>query len=324
MASQTSLHDGEEATTMKGSSSDEQPVFENWMRDLPEKLHNEPLKNIAIPGSHDSFSYFLDCKSPVASGSPDTVRNLVSVFGDAARKIVHNWSVTQSLDFQQQLQLGIRYFDFRVSFCRDRNGFFFVHGLHGNEVCEGLRTIKAWLDDHPKEVVLLDFNHLYDMDGKHEQLIVALEEIFSSKLCPHMEVSSVSLRMLWENGWQVLLIYHDSIASSRGCIWPAPSIFSVWPNTTEPVQMVNILNAYHTRGRPRDRFYVSQGVLTPTGTAILQHISRSLRDVLARPAIKNTKFFLKDKKIGPEGVNIVIADFVEIDHFVETVLALNH
>ncbi|XP_041459366.1 PI-PLC X domain-containing protein 3-like [Lytechinus variegatus] len=297
--------------------------FSNWMGELPDRLRSESLKNIAIPGSHDSFSFFLDCQSPVSSGSPDTVRNLVAVFGDAAKKIVHNWSVTQSLNFKQQLDLGIRYFDFRISRCPGKEGFYFVHGLHGLQVSNGLREINDWLNEHPREVVIIDFNHLYCMQEKHDQLISCIEGAFSSKLCPEMDLEAVTLNVLCDEGWQVITIYHDETSVKHPNIWQGRSIHSVWPNTTEAPKMVNILNAHHTRGRPQDKFYVSQGVLTPTGTTILQHIGSNLKDVLATAAIRNTKFFLKDKAIGPKGINIVIADFVEMEQYVESVLALN-
>lgn len=298
-------------------------TFPNWMGELPDRLRSESLKNIAIPGSHDSFSFFLDCQSPVASGSPDTVRNLVAVFGDAAKKIVHSWSVTQALNFKQQLDLGIRYFDFRISRCPGKEGFYFVHGLHGLGVSDCLREINDWLNEHPREVIIIDFNHLYCMQEKHSELISCIEEAFSSKLCPEMDLEAVTLNVLCDEGWQVITIYHDETSVKHTNIWQGTIIHSVWPNTAEAPKMVNILDAHHTRGRPPDKFYVSQGVLTPTGTTILQHIGNNLKGVLAGTAIRNTKHFLQDKTIGPTGINIVIADFVEMEQYVEAVLALN-
>ena len=275
-------------------------------------------------GSHDSFTFYLDSTSPVAPGSPDTVRNLVSMFGDVAKKIVHSWSVTQSLNFEEQLNMGIRYFDFRVSCWPGKEGFFFVHGLYGLGVCESLRKMNVWLDDHPKEMVFLDFNHLYSLEGKHQELVTCIEETFASKLCPEMDLEAASLSVLRDVGWQVVVFYHhQATALGNPQLWPASSVHSVWPNTTQPRQMVDILNAHHTRGRPPNKFYVSQGVLTPTGTTILQHISNDLKEIFAVPAMRNTKFFLQDKASGPKGINIVLADFVETEQFVDAVLALN-
>ncbi|XP_072024994.1 PI-PLC X domain-containing protein 3-like [Amphiura filiformis] len=299
--------------------------FSNWMSKLPPRLCYEPLKNIAIAGSHDSFSFYLDHTSEVASGPPGTVRNLVSVFGATAKKIMYNWSVTQSLTFKEQLDHGIRYLDLRVSARAHTSDLFFVHGLFGNTVESGLRDINEWLDAHPKEVVLVDFNHFYDMNAEdHQILVLQIQQIFDDKVCPLMDIDKSALNVLWDNKWQVIVFYcHEDTTIDKAQLWPSNCIKSIWPNTTEASKMVDILETYLTRGRPNDKFYVSQGVLTSNGTFILQHIDSSLKNDCAPEAMKNLLLFLKNKSIGPKGINIVIADFIELDDFVSKVLALN-
>lgn len=39
-----------------------------WMTNLPEPLTNIPINNLAIPGSHNSGSYYLDPSTPIAPG----------------------------------------------------------------------------------------------------------------------------------------------------------------------------------------------------------------------------------------------------------------
>uniref|UniRef100_A0A674M9H6 Phosphatidylinositol specific phospholipase C X domain containing 2 n=1 Tax=Takifugu rubripes TaxID=31033 RepID=A0A674M9H6_TAKRU len=39
----------------------------NWMGSLPSKLSAMPLKHLAVPGSHDSFTYWVDVHAPVRS-----------------------------------------------------------------------------------------------------------------------------------------------------------------------------------------------------------------------------------------------------------------
>ncbi|XP_070557628.1 PI-PLC X domain-containing protein 3-like [Ptychodera flava] len=306
------------------SSSETERDYSNWMANLSEKLCCEPLKNIAIPGSHNSFTSSLDVKSGVAPGSPDTIRNLVHFFGNKAKEIVYKWSVNQSLTLTEQLDRGIRYFDLRVSSCLGKEDLHFVHGLFAGKVVDAMNEINTWLESHPKEVVLLDFNHLFDMqDTHHTQLTKQLMEIFGSKICPSIDVDGCALNILWENQWQVIVFYHNDIAHSNHNLWHGSMIPSVWPRTPEAPKMVNILEAYHTKGRNPDKFHVTQGVLTPTGTTILANIGRDLKSVCAIMAIRNLQFYLKDKTIGAKGVNIVIADFIELHDFVSSVLALN-
>ncbi|XP_033118202.1 PI-PLC X domain-containing protein 3-like [Anneissia japonica] len=308
------------------ASSSSTKMNPSWMENLPPDLCCQPLKNIAIPGTHNTFTYSLKADSPVSPGTPDTIRNLVTVFGKPASKVILKWSITQSLTIKEQLEYGIRYFDLRVATCKKHPGLYFIHGLYGCSVESGLAEIAEWLDAHPKEVVFLDFNHLYDMQPQdHQKLFEILKETFGNKLCPIIDTEETALNVLWENGWNVLVFYHNSYRQREdiNTLWPGSHIPAPWPNTPEPTKMVNLLEANHTRGRNVKTFHVTQGILTPSGTTILQHIARPLKAVFAVPAMKNLKFYLKDKKAGATGVNIVTADFVETDNFVECVLALN-
>ena len=36
-----------------------------WMSNLPEHLFNQPIRKLAIPGSHDSASFWLDPHAPL-------------------------------------------------------------------------------------------------------------------------------------------------------------------------------------------------------------------------------------------------------------------
>jgi len=68
-----------------------------------------------VPGTHNSFTFHLDASGNVASDASYTVRNLVTCLGAPAKKIISNWSRTQSLGVEAQLKAGVRYFDIRVS-----------------------------------------------------------------------------------------------------------------------------------------------------------------------------------------------------------------
>lgn len=116
------------------------------------------------------------------------------------------WSVTQNLTFREQLEAGIRYFDLRVS---SKPGdtdqeIYFIHGLFGIKVWDGLMEIDAFLTQHPQEIIFLDFNHFYAMDESHHKcLVLRIQEAFGNKLCPACSVESMTLRSLWEKKYQV-------------------------------------------------------------------------------------------------------------------------
>ena len=50
--------------------------YSTWMTDLPENLKAAPISLLAIPGTHNSFTYTLTKKSPVGPDNPGWIKNL--------------------------------------------------------------------------------------------------------------------------------------------------------------------------------------------------------------------------------------------------------
>lgn len=69
------------------------------------------------------------------------------------------WSQTQEYDMQDHLCLGVRYLDLRIY--RDGNTFCLVHGFAANELFGEIDNIAQFVESHPSEIVILDFNHIY-------------------------------------------------------------------------------------------------------------------------------------------------------------------
>jgi GGDEF domain-containing protein len=111
--------------------------------------------------------------------------------------------------------MGIRYFDLRVCRTTDQNSslkspFTFTHGLLGHLVRDCLEEINEFLNQHSKEIVLLDFNHFYDFNEHcgHDQLIHLIHEVFGKKLCTTVRIiHECTLNYLWNNHQQVILLY---------------------------------------------------------------------------------------------------------------------
>ena len=79
----------------------------NWMSYLSQTIkENVPLTRIAIPGSHNSATYFL--RGPKTQEWPDKGgKKLVT------ESHLHRWGQCIKQNTYQQLELGLRYFDFR-------------------------------------------------------------------------------------------------------------------------------------------------------------------------------------------------------------------
>ncbi|XP_076868898.1 PI-PLC X domain-containing protein 2 [Brachyhypopomus gauderio] len=298
----------------------------DWMGSLCPVLTALPLKHLAVPGSHDSFSFWMDEQAPVAPDQTAVVKRLAAVFRLLAKKVMKKWSVTQNLTFREQLEGGIRYFDLRVSSKPGEKGHevYFIHGLFGHKVRDGLEDINTFLNVHRKEVVFLDFNHHYAMEEQHHRyLIRMLREVFGPKICRISLVEDVTLDFLWDRQFQVLVFYHHLYAEGCPLVWPGAKIPAPWANTTDTTKLIHFLET--TLGeRPKyGSFHVSQAVLTPRLTTVIRGLLGGLRKYLVEKNLPTIMTWVEAQKPGLNGVNIITSDFVELVDFANTVIRLN-
>lgn len=293
---------------------------ENWMSQLPEDMLDSPIAAIAVPGSHNSFTSSLDRTSEIGPDADEAVK----VLGPLAKGAVYSWSVTQSLDLKSQLLHGIRYLDLRVTTKRGTTDIYFVHTLFGSKVADAMDKVLEFVNSHKKEIIILDFNHFYDMgEGHHRDFINMLLDRFSENLCIFVGVENLTLRMLWENGLQIVIIYHHEIASEFVQLWPGQSsIVAPYANTISVSGLLTFLDSTLTKSR-HGRLHVTQGVLTQDTSFVLRHLNSSLLKECAEQVMPELSKWIQGKPRGIDGLNIVMADFIELNNFVKIVIALN-
>ncbi len=103
---------------------------ENWMGQIADEI---PLHRIAIPGSHDAGT----------AGMP--------------------WpGETQTYGVGEQLLSGARYFDLRVHKKGDGQLVIYHDIIDGQAFLPVLEEIRSFLETHPTETLLLDFQHFKD------------------------------------------------------------------------------------------------------------------------------------------------------------------
>ncbi|TSK98512.1 PI-PLC X domain-containing protein 2 [Bagarius yarrelli] len=298
----------------------------DWMGSLSPSLTGLPLKHLAVPGSHDSFSFWLDERAPVGPDQKAFVKHLTYVFRLLAKKVMKKWSMTQNLTFREQLDGGIRYFDLRVSSKPGETDHevYFIHGLFGLRVRDGLNDINVFLNAHRKEVVFLDFNHHYAMDAEHHRyLINMLKEVFGSKLCRINAVEDITLDFLWEKKYQVLVFYHHPSAEGCPLLWPGSKIPAPWANTTDTTKLIQFLETTLSERAKNGSFHVSQAILTPRIKTIIRGLVHGLRNYLVEKNLPLILEWVETQKPGVNGVNIITSDFVELVDFANTVIRLN-
>ena len=100
------------------------------------------------------------------------MRKASKIFSRATKTIIYRWAKCQRSNCRRQLELGIRYFDIRLAKLapkkKETNGneisdsVRVIHGLYGEEIGAILSDIAEFLLRHTGEVVILDFQHIFD------------------------------------------------------------------------------------------------------------------------------------------------------------------
>ncbi len=132
------------------------------------------LIEIKMLGAHDAFTASLSESSPKDEAGIKA--------GDSGAKgmesdLLWSWiglnsSKAQSAHVDELLNKGVRYFDVRLSRYQNGGEFYTTHGRISDQFTgEGgiARKISAWAAEHPGEIIVLDFQSLFDIhtsDGK--------------------------------------------------------------------------------------------------------------------------------------------------------------
>lgn len=227
-----------------------------------------------------------------------------------------------------------RYFDLRIALNAAQQNLYFVHGLFCEEISGPFKQLLNFLNQHPKEFVILDFQHFYDFDKHHHlQLIDIVERFFRPKIFVRTSETSnlnqLTLSHAYNNEQQLIVIYrNDSFVTRdffRSRDFPTP-----WPNATNIPSLKAFLDQRLECRLPHHGF-VTQCVITPDTRYILRRFYSSIRKACAKKVDKQLADWIKTQTPGRfrEGdkptSNVFLADFVDIrnNNFSKIVVDLN-
>lgn len=174
----------------------------NWMYQMKSKLKNLKIREIAIPGTHDSGSYVKGFMNSIISW----------------KDLPNRYALTQDDDIYSQLKHGIRYFDIRIKYYPDRDEEFWVH--HGPVDMHPLSTITeqfARFMQFSKEIVIFDIHQLagnFD-DSAHSKLVQFLKENLGRYAADSTLGWSTTLGAIWESQNLLIITYPNNRIRER-------------------------------------------------------------------------------------------------------------
>ena len=171
-----------------------------------------------------------------------------------------------------------RYIDLRICHCltceQPSKEFYLCHAMRGEKLIPALNSIAQFIEQHPKEIFFLDFNHFYEVEANSDQLLIeVIHSTVGKYLYPYNKksLSDVTPSQMWELKKPIILCYHnDSVTATHDEFWPGDTIVSPWINTPNPVTLIDALNTNLKSHLLDNSFYVSQCVLSPQVTTFMK------------------------------------------------------
>eukprot|EP01084_Bolivina_argentea_P041739 77057_1 len=156
---------GEKSPRISSPPFKDFPRATEWMKQYKDKK----ITDLFIPGSHDSATSNIGDKSLLQKAL-------------GARGWGPNWAKAQELDIGEQLEVGIRSLDFRVT--KDENNkVYSCHGFISDLFLDDLNKIKDFVDKNKTEIVIVRVQGYSSKDD--EELDVAfsqIKQVFDSRL----------------------------------------------------------------------------------------------------------------------------------------------
>lgn len=311
-----------------------------WMEEFGTKhnLGKKPLCQVGLPGTHDSGTYRFDkTKGASTDSGLDSIQNILDR-GKVLGK-VNEWLLSaiferlcqcQSLTIREQLEQGIRYVDMRVGYHADSGTFMTCHGVFCVDVEEILEEITSFLQDNPKEIVIVEFKKLYGFqEGQYEALGNMIIKAFGNKLAVRDECpANAPVQKFWNKGYQAVVLYQNQnmCNQSNGRLWPLNYLDSPWPNAGNTTELYSALQK-KVANHSKDHFFAVQGILTPDAELIQKELWKgggdmSIRQVARRCGGKVVDWVEEEWK-PTKNLNIVIVDFFEDCNLLPAIINYN-
>eukprot|EP01116_Phalansterium_solitarium_P023463 TRINITY_DN8227_c0_g1_i1.p1 TRINITY_DN8227_c0_g1~~TRINITY_DN8227_c0_g1_i1.p1 ORF type:complete len:411 (-),score=103.73 TRINITY_DN8227_c0_g1_i1:636-1868(-) len=263
-----------------------------WMERLANVIGPQPLAQIVLPGTHHSGSYSITENSEVGPDAPTLLQGLHPQHTPGG-PVAAAWARTQTRDVYTQLDEGIRYLDLRVAFhsslddimehlfdddppaaeggeSHEFEGLFVSHSLLGATVELVLAQIRRWLDAHPRELIVVDFQKFENFDDMaHAKLVGLITDSLSSKMAPASFGPTNTYNELIGRGCQAVVVYGDAFAEGHGLLWPrSKSLFCPEIATHKMDKLESFCNEQLAK-RPTDKLFVLEMALTPSPDTIV-------------------------------------------------------
>lgn len=258
---------------------------QNWVYQLYQNRGHTTLRQMVIPGTHDSGTYNISASSDVA---PDGN----SIF-NIAKEAAAEWGKTQSYDMKTMLEKGIRHFDLRIK--KHKGEFVIVHGLVGMKVKDVLDQVQTFADQHPKEPIILEVAKT--PDGADMPALLDMFDLYVGRRKPDhtIKAAHLTLNQIWaddpsdQKNNNVIVIWASSSAEGKlQGYYGAEELEGTWADTESSATLKQrLLNGWLRNGRlykglknaPQGKLFYSAFTFTPKQSTVIKDALNPFGDI---------------------------------------------
>lgn len=247
----------------------------SWMSDIAKVIEHRTLRQLVIPGTHNSGTSLISSTSdlspessafPFISWLPHTL----------VAPTVAAFSKTQPTTIREQLDLGFRYLDLRVCWQSSTSRPMIAHSMYSHALSAVLDDIEHFLKTSPQEIVIIDFQHFYCMSPQaHSALHKDIVARFDKRLISRQASALTTVHDIWKDKRNIILFYGDDsdgsgadqVRQSELLFWERSTIRSEWADTNDILTLKSFLSK-ELINSPNDKLFVLQAILSPSGADI--------------------------------------------------------
>lgn len=240
------------------------------------------LRDLYIPGTHQSAMtpQSVDVQNSKFAIKPET---LTAVANRLMPRTMRGWVVCQDLSITQQLELGVRYLDLRISYHAGEDTFYLTHRYSGPSLASVLDDIVSFYrtnSTRDSELLLLSITSDYD----NKNTLVGHEEAYMSLIRNH----PISQKLV-KPEQDVMDLHIDQFGTTPVAILTGGDSFTSQPHTYSTAQSYD--NTWHNKNTHKEALHaarrslndqsqnarqlkVVQAIVTPSVEAVGESIGR--------------------------------------------------
>ncbi|KAH8298045.1 hypothetical protein KR018_005257 [Drosophila ironensis] len=284
-------------------------AYPRWMNELKPLIGEMRLRDLFIPGSHDSGSY--------RPGFDPLVRE----------SLVTKYALCQDDDIRGQLMHGVRYLDIRVGYYDNSDEKFFIY--HGISKQRPLQEVVNQVKDfvlETNEIIIFGIKEFPVGFGKNEMvhhlLVSYLREQFENLVAHPSLTWRASLRDIWARKQNIFLAYDKQVIVDQypdllyGSVEQRWGNVQSWPRLDQFLRNINDFDVSRFTNRP----VADMAELTPETWDVIFDKHGGLRKMADNINWRISQLYRDDLGVN---ANIVAADFIRGTTLIDSAIAYN-